>query len=123
MQAAEGDKTKMPFKYTAGARNIFNQFKAKGWHSIAQFPVLCCARRYCSLVEGKYSIGFWAYWYVHHFADGFIYTIEGNKAANVAGISYLKKNGQVVRIWKGSVKLYINFNDCRKSTTKQNKWL
>lgn len=27
---------------------------------------------------------------VHHFKDGFLYTLEGNKATNVAGFSYVK---------------------------------
>jgi hypothetical protein len=91
LQAADGDKTKMPFKYTAGARNIYNQFKANGRHfeddnpDFIPQPGDIVAWWRVSKPSGLGHIGI-----VHHFEDGFIYTIEGNKAANVAGFSYVK---------------------------------
>jgi CHAP domain/Putative peptidoglycan binding domain len=91
LQAVGGDKSKMPFNYTAGARNIFNQFKAKGWHFSGTEPGFepqpgdIVAWWRVSMPSGLGHIGI-----VHHYKDGFLYTIEGNKAANVAGFSYVK---------------------------------
>ncbi|HSF52483.1 MAG TPA: CHAP domain-containing protein [Algoriphagus sp.] len=91
LQAAGGDKSRMPFRYSAGARDIFNQFKAKGMHFLGTEngflpqPGDIVAWWRVSLPSGKGHIGI-----VHHYADGFIYTIEGNKAANVAGFTYVK---------------------------------
>ena len=89
LQAAGGDKDAMPFKYTAGARNIFNQFKQKGWtydgRNDDPKPGDIVSWWRVSLPSGFGHIGI-----VHHFSDGFLYTIEGNKAANVAGFSYVK---------------------------------
>jgi len=91
LQAAGGDKTAMPFKYNGAARNVYNQYKQKGWvldgNDPAQTPAPgdIVAWWRTSLASGKGHIGF-----VHHFANGFLYTIEGNKAANVAGFSYVK---------------------------------
>lgn len=91
LQAADGDKSKMPFKYTAGARNIYNQFRDKGWHFLSTDetfipqPGDIVAWWRVSMPSGLGHVGI-----VHHFEDGFIYTIEGNKAANVAGFSYVK---------------------------------
>lgn len=91
LRASGGDKRAMPFKYSAGARNIYNQFKQKGWvfdgvdanRKIEPGDIVAWWRT--SLSSGNGHIGI-----VHHFKDGFIYTIEGNKAANVAGFSYVK---------------------------------
>lgn len=91
LRASGGDKRAMPFKYSAGARNIYNQFKQKGWvfdgvdsaRKIEPGDIVAWWRT--SLASGNGHIGI-----VHHFQDGFIYTIEGNKAANVAGFSYVK---------------------------------
>lgn len=89
LQAANGNSAAMPFKYTAGARNIFNQFRQKGWTFDGSGPQLepgdIVAWWRISMPSGFGHIGI-----VHHFEDGFIYTIEGNKAANVAGFSYVK---------------------------------
>lgn len=89
LQAAGGDKTRMPFNYTAGARNIFNQYKAKGWvidnKTQNPEPGDIAAFWRVSLPSGYGHIGI-----VHHFADGFVHTIEGNKAAKVAGFTYTK---------------------------------
>lgn len=89
LQAAGDDPKAMPFKYTAGARNIFNQYKQKGWtfsgSGSLPAPGDIVAWWRVSLPSGFGHIGI-----VHHCADGFIYTIEGNKAANVAGFSYVK---------------------------------
>jgi hypothetical protein len=91
LRASGGDRRAMPFKYSAGARNIYNQFKQKNWvfdgvdttKKIEPGDIVAWWRT--SLASGNGHIGI-----VHHFDDGFIYTIEGNKAANVAGFSYVK---------------------------------
>ena len=91
LQAVDGDKTKMPFTYEAGVRKFFNQFKNRGWHFNGNEPgfvpkpgdIISWWR--LSMSSGLGHIGI-----IHHFEDGFIYTIEGNKAANVAGFSYVK---------------------------------
>jgi peptidoglycan hydrolase-like protein with peptidoglycan-binding domain len=89
LQAAGGDKKAMPFKYSAGARNIYNQLKQKGAvyniDDTSPQPGDIIAWWRVSLPSGFGHIAI-----VHHFKDGFLYTIEGNKAANVAGFSYVK---------------------------------
>ena len=89
LQAAGGDKKNMPFKYNAGARNIFNQLKKNNWiydsTGVNPEPGDIVAWWRVSLSSGFGHIGI-----VHHYRDGFIYTLEGNKAANVAGFSYVK---------------------------------
>ncbi|MBL7740230.1 MAG: CHAP domain-containing protein [Chitinophagaceae bacterium] len=91
LQAAGGNKNAMPFKYSAGARNIYNQFKQKGWHftgsdtGLQPQPgdIVAWWRTHIDSQKGHIGI-------VHHCKDGFLYTIEGNKAANVAGFDYVK---------------------------------
>lgn len=90
LQAVGGNRRDMPFNYSAGARNIFNQLKGKGWGFTGESgkqpkpgDIVCWWRT--SLASGNGHIGI-----VHHCKDGFLYTIEGNKAANVAGFSYVK---------------------------------
>ena len=79
----------MPFKYSAGARNIYNQLKQKGF-------IYDAARTQPSpgdiVTWWRVSMpsGFGHIAIVHHYKDGFLYTLEGNKAANVAGFSYVK---------------------------------
>jgi hypothetical protein len=91
LQAAGGDKKGMPFKYSPSARNVFNQFKQKGWSYDGNDPSLLpepgdiVSWWRVSLPSGFGHIGI-----VHHYEDGFLYTIEGNKAANVAGFYYVK---------------------------------
>lgn len=89
LQAAGGDKKSMPFKYNAGARNIFNQLKKNNWvydsTEVSPEPGDIVAWWRVSLSSGFGHIGI-----VHHYRDGFLYTLEGNKAANVAGFSYVK---------------------------------
>lgn len=88
LQTVGEDKSDMPFNYSAGARNIFRQFKDKGWDlkddSLPEPGDIVCWWR-ISMPSGFGHIGI-----VHHCEDGFLYTIEGNKAANVAGFSYVK---------------------------------
>lgn len=90
MQAAGGNPNAMPFKYTAGARNIFNQFKSKGWTFDGNSNVQLQPGDIVSWWRVSMPSGFGHIGIVHHYEDGFIYTIEGNKAANVAGFSYVK---------------------------------
>ncbi len=91
LQAAGGDKKKMPFRYSAGARDIFNQLKNNGLSfksddtSFIPQPGDIAAWWRVSKTSGFGHIGI-----VHHYKDGFLYTIEGNKAANVAGFDYVK---------------------------------
>ncbi len=88
-QAAGGSRRDMPFKYSAGARNIYNQLKKNGlvYNSNASVPepgdIVTWWR--VSMTSGFGHIGI-----VHHCDQGYLYTIEGNKAANVAGFSYVK---------------------------------
>ncbi len=90
LQAVGGDRRDMPFNYSAGARDIFNQLKNKGWSFTGQSEklpkpgdIVCWWRTSLASPNGHIGI-------VHHSKDGFLYTIEGNKAANVAGFSYVK---------------------------------
>jgi len=90
LQAVGGNRRDMPFMYSAGARDVYNQLKSKGWNfsgDSGNVPkpgdIICWWRT--SLASGNGHIGL-----VHHCQDGFLYTIEGNKAANVAGFSYVK---------------------------------
>ena len=89
LQAAGSDKKSMPFKYTAGARNIYNQLKQKGFiydaNNAQPLPGDIVTWWRVSIASGFGHIAI-----VHHFKDGFLYTLEGNKAANVAGFSYVK---------------------------------
>ena len=88
-QAAGGSRRDMPFKYSAGARNIYNQLKKNGlvYNSSTSVPeagdIVTWWR--VSMTSGFGHIGI-----VHHCDQGYLYTIEGNKAANVAGFSYVK---------------------------------
>ena len=90
LQAVGGNRRDMPFNYSAGARDVFNQLKSKGWTFTAESEkqpkpgdIVCWWRT--SLASSNGHIGI-----VHHSKDGFLYAIEGNKAANVAGFSYVK---------------------------------
>lgn len=90
LQAVDGHMHAMPFNYSIGARDIYNQLRSKGWHydgTGARQPkpgdIVCWWRESPSSWKGHIGL-------VHHCKDGFLYTIEGNKAANVAGFSYVK---------------------------------
>jgi hypothetical protein len=91
LQAVGGNKNEMPFKYSAGARNVFNQYKNKGWTFDNNDPVkIPEPGDIASWWRVSLPSGFGHIAIVHHYLDGFLYTIEGNKAANVAGFSYVK---------------------------------
>ena len=91
LQASGGQINAMPFRYSAGARDVFNQFKSKHWNFDSSDPAYTplpgdiASWWRVSLASGKGHIAI-----VHHFEDGFMYTLEGNKAANVAGFSYVR---------------------------------
>ncbi len=89
LQAAGGNKKNMPFKYSAGARNIYNQLKQKGFVYDANTRVPLPGD-IVTWWRVSISSGFGHIAIVHHYKDGFLYTLEGNKAANVAGFSYVK---------------------------------
>ena len=89
LQAVGGDKKNMPFKYSAGARNIFNQLKQMGFVYNAS-EINPAAGDIVTWWRVSTTSGFGHIAIVHHYGDGFLYTIEGNKAANVAGFSYVK---------------------------------
>jgi peptidoglycan hydrolase-like protein with peptidoglycan-binding domain len=90
-ESATRTGTSSPFKYSAGARNIYHQLRTMGKtvdltsNGDQAKPGDIVAWWRTSMSSGKGHIGI-----VHHEADGFIYTIEGNKAANVAGFCYVK---------------------------------
>jgi hypothetical protein len=89
LQAAGGDKKKMPFKYSAGARNIYNQLRQKALVYDAN-RIMPMPGDIVTWWRVSMSSGFGHIAIVHHYKDGFLYTLEGNKAANVAGFSYVK---------------------------------
>lgn len=90
LQAAGGNKSAMPFNYSAGARDVFNQYKRKGWTFDGTGDMQLQPGDIVSWWRVSMPSGFGHIGIVHHFEDGFIYTLEGNKAANVAGFSYVK---------------------------------
>jgi hypothetical protein len=90
LQAAGGNKADMPFLYSPGARKIFSQFKQKQWTFQLNDPsglnpepgdIVAWWRISSSGWQGHIGL-------VHHFADGFLYTIEGNKSSKVEGFDY-----------------------------------
>lgn len=90
LQAVDGHMHQMPFTYSIGARDIYNQMRNKGWsfdNLGARQPtpgdIVCWWRESPSSWKGHIGL-------VHHCKDGFLYTVEGNRAANVAGFSYVK---------------------------------
>ena len=91
LQSAGGNRGNMGFRYSAGARDVFDQLKRKGstfsgtTAGLVPSPGDLVAWWRVSLPSYHGHIGI-----VHHVSDGFLYTIEGNKAANVAGFSYVK---------------------------------
>ena len=78
----------IPFQYSMSARELFNQFVKKGW----SYP------REDSTIPEPGEIVFW--WrgsldgwqghtgIVHHFQNGILHTIEGNRTSKVAGFLY-----------------------------------
>ncbi len=78
----------MPFRYQVSARGLFNQFKVKNWSY----------KRENGTTSEPGDIVFWwrgspGGWQghtgiVHHFQDGVLFTIEGNRISKVAGFSY-----------------------------------
>lgn len=89
LQASGGDRHAMPFAYCPGARNLLEEFKAKGWASGPKSgygpqpgDIVVWWRESLSSWYGH--VGF-----VHQVKDGMLYTIEGNKSPNVQGFSYV----------------------------------
>jgi hypothetical protein len=79
----------MPFAYTVGARYLLAEGRAKGWARPPEggyLPVpgdiVVWWRVRADGWQGHTGI-------VHHAADGFLHTIEGNRAPKVAGFSYV----------------------------------
>lgn len=90
LQASGGNKSKMPFKYSAGARNILSQFKNKGWDFTLNDGSGKMPEPGDIIVWWRGKIDGWSghIGLVHHSADGFIYTIEGNRSSKVEGFDY-----------------------------------
>jgi hypothetical protein len=89
LQASGGDKSAMPFPYCPGARNMLQEFKAKGWtygpgsdYQPQPGDIVVWWRENLSGWLGH--VGF-----VHQVKDGILYTIEGNKSPKVQGFSYV----------------------------------
>lgn len=79
----------IPFRYTAGARDILQQFKRKGWASAPNSgyspkpgDVVVWWRVQLSGTKGHIGL-------VHQLRDGYLYTIEGNKSSKVQGFNYV----------------------------------
>jgi hypothetical protein len=87
-QAADTLGEPMPFNYTAGARDVRAQFRAKGWGYRAgealPMPgdVVVWWRGERNGFQGHVGL-------VHHYAHGILYTIEGNKTKRVQGFDYV----------------------------------
>lgn len=89
LQACGGEKARMPFSYSPGARDLLRQVKKKG---LAHEPRSGYQPQPGDLViwwrvkkEGwQGHVGL-----VHQLKDGMIYTIEGNKSPRVQGFSYV----------------------------------
>jgi len=89
LQACGGPKGAMPFQYDAGARNLRNQLKRRGWGHEPE--------------SGYQPLpGDLVFWWreskdgwgghvglVHQLKDGMLYTIEGNKSSKVQGFAYV----------------------------------
>lgn len=91
MQAA-GSIENMPFKYTAGARDVLRQFKNKGYaYTLDVAKPETTPQPGDVVVWWRIKLNGWQghVGIVHHCKDGFLYTIEGNKAANVQGFTYV----------------------------------
>jgi hypothetical protein len=86
---AAGDVSRMPFKYSPGARALLKQFQGRGWsHGPGS-----------GYIPEPGDLVFW--WrvrmdgwqghvgFVHQVKDGMLYTIEGNKSPAVQGFSYV----------------------------------
>jgi len=81
----------MRFDYTVSARDLLNQFRNKGWcynpnEKLAPEPgdIVVWRRTKPNSWQGHAGI-------VHHFHDGKLYTIEGNRSPKVDGFMYSYK--------------------------------
>jgi hypothetical protein len=91
LQAVGGAKTDMPYDYSAGAKDIRNQFRDKGWAfdinegsgKVPEPGDIVVWWRGANISGWEGHIGL-----VHHCSDGFLYTIEGNKSPKVEGFDY-----------------------------------
>ncbi len=89
LKASGNDKTKLPFKYTPGARDLLSQLQRNNW---AQKPdsgylplpgdIVVWWRVQANGWQGHVGL-------VHQYKDGILYTIEGNKSPKVQGFSYV----------------------------------
>lgn len=89
LQAVGSEKNAMPFAYCPGARNLLQEFKAKGWANAPNSgyqpqpgDIVVWWREKLSGWLGH--IGF-----VHSLKEGMLYTIEGNRSPKVQGFSYV----------------------------------
>jgi hypothetical protein len=91
LQAAGGNKEIMPFIYSPGARNIYSQFKRKKWHYKWGDPNGRMPEPGDIVVWYRFTQADWQghIGLVHHCADGFLYTIEGNRSDKVEGFDYI----------------------------------
>ncbi|HEX2898064.1 MAG TPA: CHAP domain-containing protein [candidate division Zixibacteria bacterium] len=78
----------MPFNYTVSARDLCNQFKANNWAFILNDSItpepgdfVFWWRNHPQSWKGHVGL-------VHHSANGFLYTIEGNRTPKVEGFSH-----------------------------------
>lgn len=89
LQGGGGDEAAMPFRYTAGARDLLAQLKREGWanapgSSYAPLPGDVVVWWRVSLQGWQGHAGL-----VHSVRDGMLYTIEGNRSPCVQGFSYV----------------------------------
>jgi len=91
LQAVGGNKENMPFNYSPGARDIYSQFRRKQWHFKWGDPGGKTPEPGDIVAWYRYTLADWQghIGLVHHYADGFLYTIEGNRSAKVEGFDYV----------------------------------
>lgn len=91
LQAIGGNKEDMPFNYSPGARDIYSQFRRKRWHFKWGDPGGKTPEPGDIVAWYRYTLADWQghIGLVHHYTDGFLYTIEGNRSSKVEGFDYV----------------------------------
>jgi hypothetical protein len=89
LRAVGGDKHLMPFAYSPGARNLLQEFKAKGWDYAPKSGYQPQPGDIVVWWREKLSGWLGHVGFVHQLKQGMLYTIEGNKSPNVQGFSYV----------------------------------
>jgi hypothetical protein len=84
LAACDDDPARMPFRYQCMARNLFTACRARGFEVASPAPGDLVVWWRESLHSAKGHVGF-----VESVADGFLFTVEGNKTPRVARFRYV----------------------------------